>query len=122
MSETMSDEQLAEIRRRNDYLRNIPFDTHGPGIHGDNCPPCGMVRSIGDVTALLEQLRAERDRTALALERESNKLDQDAERYADERSPLLAAQAEALWDAAQQIRGGKGQQAESAPQQPEDGG
>jgi hypothetical protein len=56
----MSDERLAEIRRRNEYLRNIPFDTHGPGIHGDNCPPCGMVRGIGDVTALLEQLEQQR--------------------------------------------------------------
>jgi hypothetical protein len=52
----MSDEQRAEIRCRNDYLRSIPFDTHGPGIHGDNCPPCGMVRGIGDVTALLAAL------------------------------------------------------------------
>jgi hypothetical protein len=63
MSEPMSDEQLAEIRRRNDYLRNIPFDTHGPGIHGDNCPPCGMVRGIGDVTALLAELEQQRGQT-----------------------------------------------------------
>jgi hypothetical protein len=62
MSEPMSDEQRAEIRRRNDYLRNIPFDTHGPGIHGDNCPPCGMVRGIGDVTALLAALEQQQGR------------------------------------------------------------
>lgn len=51
-------------------------------------------------------LTAERERIALYLERTSNGLDQDAERFADERSPLLQAQAEALWDAAQRIRAG----------------
>jgi hypothetical protein len=61
----MSDERLAEIGRRNDYLRNIPFNTHGPGIHGDNCPPCGMVRGIGDVTALLELIGAGREEWAV---------------------------------------------------------
>lgn len=52
----LSDTELDEIRRRNDYLRTVPFETHGPGIHGDGCPPCGMVRSIGDVTRLLAAL------------------------------------------------------------------
>lgn len=47
--------RMEEIRARNRYLTAIPFETHGPGIHGDNCPPCGMVRSIADVQWLLEQ-------------------------------------------------------------------
>lgn len=47
-----------------------------------------------------------RERIALSLERASNQQDQDAERYADERSPLLRAQAEALWDAALAVRSG----------------
>lgn len=69
MNEAMSDATLDEIRARNDYLAAIPFDTHGPGIHGDGCPPCGMVRSIGDVTALLGEV--ERMRDELAEERAS---------------------------------------------------
>jgi hypothetical protein len=48
-----------------------------------------------------------REQIALGLERKSNKRDQDAERHADERSPLLQAQAEALWDAARAIRAGE---------------
>lgn len=48
-----------------------------------------------------------RERIALGLERDSNRLDQDAECYADERSPLLRAQAEALWDAARDVRSGE---------------
>lgn len=57
-----------------------------------------------DVTTELAELR---ERIALDLERASNLHDQDAERHADERSPLLQAQAEALWDAARKIRSGK---------------
>jgi hypothetical protein len=65
MSEPMNDATLDEIRRRNDYLSGIPFDTHGPdATHGDGCPPCGMVRSIGDVTALLGEVERMRDELA----------------------------------------------------------
>lgn len=60
---SLADAELDEIRRRNDYLRTVPFETHGPAaVHSDGCPPCGMVRSISDVTKLLaknEQQRAQ---------------------------------------------------------------
>lgn len=49
-----------------------------------------------------------RERIARGLELKSDQCDQDAEAYADERSPLLSAQGEALWDAARQIRDGGG--------------
>jgi len=68
----LTDTDLDEIRARNTYLRTIPFETHGPGIHGDGCPPCGMVRSIGDVSRLLadrEQIRAELAKTQRELGR-----------------------------------------------------
>ncbi|NUP48993.1 MAG: hypothetical protein HOW97_17060 [Catenulispora sp.] len=62
MTEPMNDAALDEIRRRNEYLAAIPFDTHGPdATHGDGCPPCGMVRSIGDVTALLGEVERMRE-------------------------------------------------------------
>lgn len=63
--ELTADERLAQIRDRNHYLRDIPFETHGPGVHGDNCPPCAMVRGIGDVSWLLE-LVDEQQREAFA--------------------------------------------------------
>jgi hypothetical protein len=56
------------------------------------------------VAALLPLMR---ERIALNLERQSSRLDQDGERCADERSPRLEAKAEALWDAARQIRAGQ---------------
>lgn len=51
----LDDTTLDEIRRRNRYLAAIPFDTHR-AQHSDGCPPCGMVRSIHDVTRLLAAL------------------------------------------------------------------
>lgn len=48
-----------------------------------------------------------RERIARWLELRSDKCDQDAESYADERSPLLSAESEALWKAARLIRAGK---------------
>jgi len=67
----LGDTELDEIRARNRYLRTVPFETHGPGVHGDNCPPCGMVRSISDVIRLLKELdrataRAEQAETITA--------------------------------------------------------
>jgi hypothetical protein len=48
-----------------------------------------------------------REHIACELELKSNKCDQDAELHADERSPLLGAQSDALWTAAQLIRAGR---------------
>lgn len=48
-----------------------------------------------------------REHIACGLELKSNKYDQDAELNADERSPLLSAQSDALWDAARLIRAGQ---------------
>lgn len=48
-----------------------------------------------------------RERIARNLELTSDRYEQDAERHADERSPLLEAQSEALWDAARLVREGK---------------
>jgi hypothetical protein len=60
----LSDTELGEIRARNTYLRTVPFETHGPGVHSDGCPPCGMVRSISDVTRLLAALDDARKQSA----------------------------------------------------------
>jgi hypothetical protein len=48
--------ELDAIRRRNRDLASIPFEPHNGIMHGDNCPPCNLVRGIGDVSKLLEQL------------------------------------------------------------------
>ena len=59
------DAELDEIRARNRYLRTVPFETHGPAVvHSDGCPPCGMVRSINDVTRLLAALDEARKQLA----------------------------------------------------------
>lgn len=52
----LSPEEIAAIRRRNRDLADIPFGAHDGLTHGDNCPPCNLVRGIGDVSRLLEQL------------------------------------------------------------------
>lgn len=76
--------------------------------------PCPRDLAVVFARQLLTEVKRQRgeigetrERIALALERRSNRDDQDAERYADERSPLLRAQAEALWDAARKIRSGR---------------
>jgi len=86
-----------------------------------------FVDSLYVIPALLDerdQLRARiaelehgRERIVLDLEAASNKCDQEAERVADERSPLLSAQSDALWDAARRIREG-GNQADANAVQP----
>ena len=48
-----------------------------------------------------------REQIARNLELTGDKCDQDAECHADERSPLLSAQSDALWAAARLIRFGK---------------
>lgn len=52
----LSPEEIAAIRRRNRDLADIPFEPHNGITHGNNCPPCNLVRGIGDVSKLLEQL------------------------------------------------------------------
>jgi len=64
-SAPLGDAELDEIRTRNRYLRTVPFETHGPSVkHSDGCPPCGMVRSISDVTRLLAALHDARKQLA----------------------------------------------------------
>lgn len=56
----LTDADLDAIRRRNRNLAAIPFEPHNGREHGDNCPPCNLVRGIGDVSKLLaivDQLR-----------------------------------------------------------------
>lgn len=47
-----------------------------------------------------------REQIAADLKRNAEQLSRDAEEYADERSPLLEAQADALWDAAYNVLAG----------------
>jgi hypothetical protein len=66
-----------------------------------------LAMRIALAAVLLLHEQQVRERIASDLERKSNNLDQDAERHADERSPLLSAESEALWSAAWSIREGK---------------
>lgn len=84
---------------------------HISGCLDAPCPRDLAVALARQLLAEVKRQRGEigetRERIALILERRSNRHNQDAERHADERSPLLQAQAEALWDAARKIRSGK---------------
>ncbi len=63
-------------------------------------------RRAGIAVVLPIYERRLRDQIARELELAGDKCDQDAAAYADERSPLLSAQGNALWDAARRIRNG----------------
>jgi hypothetical protein len=96
---------LAEVKRLRDVERQLRATV------ADEAVAIGQDLERDEELKRLHAQAAEigktQERIALSLKRMSNKLDQDAERYADERSPLLTAQAEALWDAAQMVTDGE---------------
>ena len=105
MAETMKPDDVPASFVKAAFDAQVKWLDANPGLRiGDDL---AMRIALAGVLPLHGQQVCER--VVFNLERESNELDQDAERYADERSPLLSAQAEALWGAARSVRTGGGE-------------